>query len=398
MSIRPSSALALALWLVFAVGTGVGIYFDVANETAYDLAQAAPILLSFAAFATVGLVIAARRPNNAIGWIFLAIGGLTGMGGLSGAYAGQTLPPSEPVPPLTLFAAWIQLWFWYPLISLATLFTLLLFPSGLPSRRWRPVLWVSILDVCAVSAIAAVSPTLDVGGRRVPNPIGLSWTSVPDIERAPIGDVFFFILVAALFGAVISLILRFRRSHGEERQQIKWFTYAAILLGVHFVALTMYPPYDVSVAGNVVLGIALTLLPLSVGIAILRYRLYAIDLIINRTLVYGTLTVLLAAVYFAGVATLQSSLRAVTGQGSALAIVLSTLAIAAAFNPLRRRIQAFIDQRFYRRKYDAQRALAAFGTTARDEVELERLAQALVGAVDETMRPAQVSLWIREPE
>jgi len=394
--VRPSSIAAFALWLVFAVGTGLGIYIQVANATADDLLELIPFLIAVGFFATIGLLVSLRGPRNPIGWIFLAIGVITGVALLSEAAVGMATSMQEPLPLVVILAAWFGTWFWYPLFSLSTVFTFLLFPSGLPSRRWRPLLWGSILIVSAVTVMAALSQTLELAGRRIPNPIGVGGTTMSDIEATPLFRVFGFALAATLAGSLISLALRFRRATGDERQQLKWFTYAAGLFGLQLTASILFPTFEQSAASTLAFSLVIALVAFSVGIAILKYRLYAIDLVVNRTLVYGTLTILLAIVYFAGVALLQSTFRALTGQGSPLAIVLSTLAIAAVFSPLRRRIQAFIDHRFYRRKYDAQRALASFGTTARDEVELERLAQALVGVVDETMRPAQVSLWVRE--
>jgi hypothetical protein len=187
-------------------------------------------------------------------------------------------------------------------------------------------------------------------------------------------------------------VLRFRRANGIERQQIKWLAYAAV-----FLAIALSASFVSSYEGVAYLVIAALLcVPLAVGIAILRYRLYDIDVLINRTLVYGALTAALALVYIGSVVLLREVLAPLTGS-SEPAIVASTLAIAALFNPLRRRIQNLIDKRFYRRKYDAAKVLAAFGTTVRDETELERLTAELLRVVDETMQPEFVGLWLREP-
>ncbi len=201
-----------------------------------------------------------------------------------------------------------------------------------------------------------------------------------------------------LIAATVSLALRFIRSAGEERQQIKWFAYTAGVFATYFVVTILLEvtgnglpkPWDSALFAG-----ALTLLPVGIAVAILKYRLYDIDLLINRTLVYGVLTAILAGTYFASVVLLQMAFRAVTGQGSPVALVISTLAIAALFMPLRRRIQNIIDRSFYRRKYDAARILAAFSATARDEVDLEKLTGELVTVVQETMQPAHVSLWLR---
>jgi len=213
-----------------------------------------------------------------------------------------------------------------------------------------------------------------------------------------VGEGFF--LVAAA-GAVASVVVRFRRSRGVERQQMKLFAYViVVLIGGSVLAGTISDVTGVGWLGEssfVVSVIGLMCLPIAVGIAILRYKLYEIDILINRTLVYGPLTATLALVYFGGVATTQLVFRALTGQQQQpqLAIVISTLVIAALFNPLRRRIQAFIDRRFYRNKYDARKTLEAFSTRLRDETDLDALNDELVGVVRETIQPAHVSLWLR---
>jgi hypothetical protein len=200
--------------------------------------------------------------------------------------------------------------------------------------------------------------------------------------------------LVALLLALVSMIVRFRRSIGVERQQLKWIVYAGAVAAGGF-ALTLFLSGPLANAVFVIAFLAFIGVPAAAGVAIMRYRLYEIDLVINRTLVYGSLTALLALVYVGSVVLLQSIFRALTGQESQLAVVASTLVIAALFNPLRRRIQAFIDRRFYRRKYDAARTLAAFGARLRDEVDLETLADDMVGVVQDTMQPEHVSLWLR---
>jgi hypothetical protein len=216
---------------------------------------------------------------------------------------------------------------------------------------------------------------------------------------------------------VLSLILRYRRSLGERRQQIKWIAFAASFVGFGFVSAMASglivlafspeswgsantPPLWFDLLFSVVL-VSFGGVPIAVGVAVLRYRLYDIDLLINRALVYGSLTVLLAATYFGGVVGLQAVVRSLTGQESTLAVVASTLAIAALFNPLRRRVQGFVDRSFYRRKYDAAKTLEAFNSRLREETDLDALSSDVVGVVRRTMQPAHVSLWLRsdpEPE
>jgi hypothetical protein len=186
------------------------------------------------------------------------------------------------------------------------------------------------------------------------------------------------------------VVVRFRRSRGVERQQMKWFLYAAALL----LLFPVEGPLP-AIVENAVFAAVLIALPTAVGIAVLRYRLYGIDLVINRALVYGPLTAVLAIVYVGGVVSLQYAFRVLSGEGSQVAVVASTLAIAALFNPLRRRVQAFVDRRFYRHKYDAAKTLAAFNARLRDETELGTLTADLVGVIRETVQPTHVSLWLR---
>jgi hypothetical protein len=232
----------------------------------------------------------------------------------------------------------------------------------------------------------------DVPG--VVNPLGIE--ALRPLDRVTQVDIILTVLLLVIvLCSVASLVVRFRRSDGEERQQMKWLTYAAaanfatLLLAFSLPADSFWYPAVASLSDLVPAG-----LPVAVGIVVLRYHLYNIDPLINRTLVYGSLTVMLAAVYFGGVATTEAILRALTGQQEQpqLAIVVSTLAIAALFNPLRRRIQAFIDKRFYRRKYDAAKTLEAFSAKLRDETDLDALSDDLVGVVRETMQPAHVSV------
>ena len=345
-------------------------------------------------FATLGALIVSRRPGNVIGWIFLLLSIAGSIQMFSGQYATVALFSDELELPGGVFAAWLstlmQGTFVYPI-----LFLVLLFPTGeLLSPRWRVVAWTA--------ALVLVTSLVSLGLRSGPiqnfpsvrNPFG----GPPFVEWIEaVGGV---IGPACFVVAIISLVLRFRRSRGEERQQIKWFAYASALgfMAILFVTLFDLPVVDErtdAFVEHLAWTVAPLSLPISAGIAILRYRLYDIDVLINRTLVYGSLTVLLAAVYVGCVVLLQGVLRTLTGQASQLAVVVSTLAIAALFNPLRRRIQAFIDRHFYRRKYDARKTLEAYSAKLRDETDLEALNTELVGVVRETMQPAHVSMWLR---
>jgi hypothetical protein len=264
----------------------------------------------------------------------------------------------------------------------------LFFPDGrLPSRRWRAVAWLSVAVLFSTSASEAFSPGRLAEAPHVTNPLGIR----PAGGALELVNATSFSLLPLCFAAsALSMVLRFRRSTGEERQQLKWFAAAAALLAAFFPLAFVFPGL---VQDLVTLSFAG--LPIAVGIAVMRYRLYDIDLIINRALVYGSLTATLAFVYFSGVVGLQSVFRVLAGQESTLAVVASTLAIAALFGPLRRRVQALVDRRFYRRKYDAVETLAAFNARLREETDLDHLSDDLVTVARETMQPVHVSLWLR---
>jgi MFS family permease len=275
----------------------------------------------------------------------------------------------------------------------------LIFPNGRPlTPRWRVVTIVAMVSTLGAMLGSGLSPgTLNNVTYNVQNPFG---NAVPSAVAGALDSISFIILLASMVAGAFSLVLRFRRSRGDERQQLKWVTtavaFAAVLLlsGPLFWFSVIPAPF-VDLWGPVFV-IAAVIIPASMGIAMLKYRLYDIDVIINRALVYGPLTVAIAAVYVGGVIGLQALSRAAVGQHSDLAIAIVTLAVAALFNPLRRRLQLFVDRRFYRHKYDAARTLAALSTRLRDEVDLDQMAGELAAVIQETMQPASVSLWLRE--
>jgi hypothetical protein len=278
------------------------------------------------------------------------------------------------------------------LLTLTLIYLPLLFPDGrLPSRRWLPVAALGGIGAAVIVVLAALRDTLGVNeapGYKIENPIGIE--GLDKVEQLPVFGVLNALLIFGVVGAAASVVVRFWRSRGVERQQMKWFVYAASLI-VLAPTMDSLPAY----VNGIWLGLVLVGLPTAIGVAILRYRLYGIDLVINRALVYGPLTAALVALYFVGILLSQRLFVLLTGQQSAVAVVASTLLIAALFNPLRRRIQSFIDRRFYRSKYDARKTLEAFSVKLRDETDLEALRGDLVGVVRETMQPAHVSLWLR---
>ena len=405
-----------ALCLVMAVATIVlSVLPRPAREGVSGWSSAGDLLIfaAFLAFPIVGALTASRRPGNLIGWMCLAVGVLWWLIILSGDYSvyGLSVPGSVPFP-ATVFAL-LYAWLWVPAIGLLGIYMILLFPDGkLPSRRWRLLAWFSgaVIAVESIAVFFTPGPLDGLGGAR--NPFGLegaAWLTVLGYFVLPL-------LPLCMLASAASLVLRFRRSGGEVRQQIKWIAFAAsfmsalylLLMGASIVDWLISAPGTQSDLGTqtwwgAVLEDAAVLsfaaIPLAIGVAILRYRLYDIDLIINRTLVYGSLTVTLVALYFGIIVMLQRLFTVLTGQEKLpqLAIVASTLAIAALFNPLRRRVQNVIDHLFYRRKYDAARTLEIFSAKLRDETDLKALSGDLVGVVRETVQPAHVSLWLRGP-
>jgi hypothetical protein len=343
-------------------------------------------------FSVVGAIVASRHPRNSIGWLFCTTALVVGLGHLANGYAEYWLAGGWGSQSLGEAAAWFASWVWIITLAVPTTFLLLLFPDGrLPSPRWRPVAWLAALGIIGLvlNYALAAGPLEDFP--MVVNPYG-----VDSLLVSVVGIAAHLVVVGSMVASAISLIVRARHAGRVERQQIKWLAYGgAVVVSLIFVASVIAIRYGT--VGIALISLALLGLPVFTGIAIVRYRLYDIDLVINRTLVYGSLTVMLGLVYFVGITATQAIFRALTGQEEQpqLAIVVSTLVIAALFNPSRRRIQAFIDRRFYRSKYDAAKTLEAFSAKLRNETDLDALNADLVEVVRETMQPAHVSLWLR---
>ena len=348
-----------------------------------------PLLLAFATFVVVGALIVRHRPGNAVGWMFAAIALLAVLGALGEEYAIFASARHLPGPVL---AAWFGSWAWYPTLALTLVFTPLLFPTGrLLSPRWRLVAWPAAAVMAAITGLAALQQTIELApGRMVANPFGLAGVENPENSR--LGAVLFPLLGPLVLAAFASLVVRFRRSRGDERQQLKWITFAAALLPLTFAG-DLLP----DTAGNLLFAVVVSFLPVAAGVAILRYRLYEIDRLINRTLVYGLLSALLAGIYAALVLVgglLSGGLR---GQPPPWAVAGATLAVAALFQPARRRIQQVVDRRFDRRRYDAARTVDAFSGRLRAELDLDALAAELLAVVERTVQPTAASLWLRPP-
>jgi hypothetical protein len=379
--------LALAAWVVTLALTALGLFllalsYGTPVPPAWGF-RGYPAILAVA-YSTVGAIVTSRHPDNRVGWLFCATGLLSGVQVFVTEYATVALLALPGILPAGLAAAWIGSWIWVPLISLITTFLLLLFPTGqLPSPRWRPVAWLSIAWIALGSLQFALMPGRMWNFSFATNPVAIEGAA--DGLRL-MGDIATLFAVISGILSASALIARFRRSRGDERQQLKWFAYsgALLILGLPSINSVAVPLAIATQAG----------IPIAAGIAILKYRLYNIDIIIRRTLIYGALTAALVLSYFGTVVLLEGLFRGLMGQGNAPAITVSTLTIAALFNPLRRGIQNAVDRRFYRRKYDAVRVLSNFGASLRDEVDRDRLAAALLQVVEETMQPAHMSLWL----
>jgi hypothetical protein len=330
---------------------------------------------------------AARRPRNPVGWLFSAAGLFLGLLSLSSgrywhAYFGDPSPPRSGE-----LLLWIQAWAWIPAVVPLFILIPLLFPTGRPpTPRWRFVGWAAAVGGTLLLLGSALAPGSFENFPWAENPLGIE-----GFPGTTLAGISFFICVAAALAAIASLVVRYRRSRGVERQQLKWVTAAGALLVVSFAAGGLLTDLVSEQAGWGALVVGLSVVAAAVAIALLRYRLYDLDVVINRALVYGALTMTLAGSYLGLVLLLQ----VVLSPSSDLAVAGSTLAVAALFRPARSRIQWAVDRRFYRRRYDAAHTLERFGARLRDEVDLESLGGELRGVVAETMQPAHVSLWLR---
>jgi hypothetical protein len=381
--------LAWALWAATASLVAGALFLGLVYRPEIPLFDV-PFHVISLTFATLGALISSRRPGNVMGWIFLATGVLGGLETFFGQYAKVALAVDGPILPGGALAAWLAM-LAQNSFPVSIVFLVLLFPDGrLPSRRWRLAAWGMGSFLAVTLVLGALNPGPFPEFPSANNPFGVEGAK-------PSGTL----LIAGGLGGLLcvvltllSLVVRFYFSRGEKRLQLKWFTYAAVVGLSTPLLLSSFAPGLFQVLGQLAWTVGFLSLPLSAGVAILKYRLYDIDIIINRTLVYGPLTVMLVAVYVGGVLVLGYTFRTLTGSGSQLSIVASTLLIAALFNPMRRRVQNFIDHLFYRRKYDAARTLETFSARLRDETDLDALRSELLSVVQDTMQPEHASLWL----
>ena len=387
--------LAWAGFIAIVVVYAIGLAISIGSGGSTD-----PFGLLVFVFPVVGILILTRQPGNTIGWINLAIGGVAAASGILSGYAEyglRTHPGSLPGADVALALSESS---WAPIIGIMGTYLLLLFPDGRPpSPGWRWVGWLSAVGIAGTMVGLTIIPGnfADSGYPNVTNPLGIE--AIRGVEW--IAFLFIPLIPISIGLSAFSLVRRFRRSTGTVRLQLKWLTAAAAITAVLYALAFVVPgnwdsskaPVYVSVI-QTLWFLSFFLVPIAIGFAILRHRLYDIDVVINKTLVYGSLTAVLAGVYVG----LAVGLGSLAGRDNSVVIAGSTLVVAALFRPARRRIQGFIDRRFYRRKYDAQRTLEAFTARLRDQVNLDELHEHLLAVVDETVRPASMSLWLREGE
>jgi hypothetical protein len=379
--------LAALATLIIAVASEVlSFSFPEDREPSGGVAGLVLIVVVVAALGPIGAVVASNRPRNPIGWFLCASPPLLAAMALGeGLYWLAVIEDSAAVATAEL-GLWLNNWLWVPMVVFLFVFLPLLFPTGRPpTPRWRIVGWMGLGAGLAMAIGTAFQPGPLDSFRWVENPLGV------EAMPAAVPSLGFALWVVSSIAAVASLVVRFRRSQGVERQQIKWVVAAAIQLLLTFVAGGVLDSALSEDAGFAFLTLGFMGVALAVALAILRYRLYDIDVVVNRALVYGALTATLAGAYIGLVLLLQLALS----PGSDLAIAGSTLAVAALFRPARVRIQSAVDRRFYRRKYDAQRTLETFSARVRDEVELASLTAELRSVVVDTVQPAHVSVWLR---
>ena len=374
-------------------------YLSILNRVMHgpaDLIVSVLFDLVLIGFIALGLLVVYRRPRNPVGWIIAGVGVAAVVAGFAESYAVYALFTEPGSLPGGRTMAWLSSSLVIPVLFAAPAMLFLLFPNGnLMSRRWRVVFWLVILTTCVTILGSTLNPVMnDAPFKGVVNPLAID---APRELHETLSNIGWPGMAASLLLAAFAMIVRLRRSQGVERQQLKWMAAAAAVLPLASVAgvFSYYAGYET--VGGFLSTFSFVPIIFAAGYAVLRYRLYDIDIIINRTLVYGSLTVTLALVYLGGVTAGQALFQALTDQQKLpqLAVVVSTLAIAALFNPLRRRIQALIDRRFYRRKYDAARMLEDFGARLRDETDLDSLGEELVGVVRDAMQPEHVSLWLK---
>jgi hypothetical protein len=389
---RRATVVALAA-AVFLIVLAYAVLLALPRTTASPEPFGVPGMgvISGVVFASLGVAIALRQPRNSVGWIFLACGFFTALLEPASEYGWYALVESGGMLPGGEWAIWLTGLALPVGVGPILTYVLLVFPDGhLPSDRWRPVAWYTVgALVLIVAANALAYTTVGFAGLTRPNPVSTGFALEMGAFSRQLVMTILLGPAALLCGA--AFLYRFRRSRGVERQQLKWVAYAGLICVAVFVLL---PTSWGRKPLEIVKQLAVLLVPLSAGIAILRYRLYDIDLLIKRTLVYGSLTAVLGLVYVVSVLVSQQLLRGFTG-GADITVAGSTLLVVALFQPIRRRVQEFVDRRFYRARYDAARTIDAFSVRLRGDVDLDSVRSDLIGVVHDTIHPAHASVWLR---
>jgi len=391
---RAKASLAWGLAAIILVGMLAVVVFSLTRDRSPDLINIIPFGIFVIGCGVVGGLVASRRSDNPIGWILCMLGVFGVMAAFLTADAEMT--PVTPRGAEGHFVDWAGSFIW-SLALAPLLFVLQLFPTGRPlSHRWRLLVWTTGLALILVVFAYAFSPgALQDTNGRIANPYGIDVLDIPLQLALWVGEA---LIVFSVVASVVSVIVRFRRSRGVERQQLKWFSCAGVVVVLNLllqgVVLAIIGETDATVnLVNGIFSIAVTSIPITIGIALLRYKLYDIDRIINRTIVYGGLSAVLALGYFGAVLLLQSGLP--VSSDSPLIVAASTLGMVALFRPLKNRIQGLVDRKFNRRRFDAVQTIDDFSARLRAETNLDSLSTDLVGVVRDTMQPAHVSLWLQ---
>ena len=400
MKARINQTLAWSYVALMAVLIAISVYLDLSTRPEGDtLLPLEPVFYVIPlAFAFVGALIVSRQPGNRIG--LLMMGPSASLFVVVDAYLRPLINGYAPLPetpsPFFLLVLWFSGWNW-TLLVFPILYIMALFPNGRPlSPRWGRLNYLGVILTAVLIFFSTFIESLSAGSGAAdwafPNPLGFVTAAVVEIVFIP----FILLMPVWVILSALALFVRFRRAQAVEREQIKWLFFAGVIFSLTYIPSFFMSDYsDPYNIWNNLWAFGMLAFPAAIGVAILRYRLYDIDFLIRRTLQYALVTALLALVYFGSVVLLQSLFSAVSGQESPAALVLSTLGLAVLFNPLRRRVQDFIDRRFYRRKYDAEKALAEFAAAARQETDLAQLSTHLTNTLQETLQPEQVSLWMQ---
>jgi hypothetical protein len=393
MSLPLRRLLAWALLALTLVTLALALLVTVAADQ--PLSDGFVPVLATAVWAGVGAALSLARPRNAVGWLLLATGVALGLSLAGGAYINWSEARGKELPAAAV-AAWASSLCWIVVIAYLIPRVMLVFPDGqLPSPRWRVVSIAQYVVLSGITVAALLPGPQRDGHERYDNPVGIPALDFLNHADSRLGFVGAPIFLLSSLGAAAALIVRFWKSHGVERQQLKLVAWAVSLIVFVWVGGSLLPAGVVQNAVGLVAITALALAPLTILAAVLRYRLYDIDTVISKTLVYAAVTVVLGVSYVGLVLGGQAVFSTFAG-GSNLAIAASTLVVAALFLPVRSHVQRFVDRRFYRRRYDAQRTLERFGARLREQIDLGTLEHDLTGVVTETMQPAHASVWLRE--